>query len=110
MLEKVGTMAYKLELSPAAQIHPIFHVSQLKSFTPNYTPVFTELPTPPQLDLCELEPELILDKRLTKKSNSNITQILVKWKTLPEAMDTWEDYTVLRAHYLTAVVWGQPAS
>jgi hypothetical protein len=95
VVEKVGTMAYKLELPHVAQVHPIFHVSQLKSFTPDYTPVFAELPTPPKLDLCELEPELILDRRLTKKGNSVVTQILVKWKTLPETMATWEDYIVL---------------
>jgi hypothetical protein len=64
---------------------------QLKSITPDYTPVFVEMLTPPQLDLCELEPELILDRRVTKKGNSSITQILVKWNSLPEAMATWED-------------------
>jgi hypothetical protein len=93
VLDRVGTMAYRLELPSSSQIHHVFHVSQLKSFTPDYTPIFADLPTPHQLDLCELEPELRLDRRLTKKGNAAITQILVKWNSLPKA--TWEDYSVL---------------
>ncbi|KAI3462386.1 hypothetical protein Pfo_019049 [Paulownia fortunei] len=31
-----------------------------------------------------LEPELILDRRLTKKNNRPITQVLIKWFNAPE--------------------------
>jgi ribosomal protein L21E len=42
ILTKVGKVAYK-ELPQDNLIHPIFHVSQLKAFTPDYKPVFSKL-------------------------------------------------------------------
>jgi hypothetical protein len=54
-------------------VHPVFHVSQLKPFNANYSLVFTELPGPPHLDLADLQPELILDWRLSKKGNAAVT-------------------------------------
>jgi hypothetical protein len=61
VLENVGTTAYKLELLDNCQVHPVFHVSQLKSFSADYSLDFQTLHPPPQLDLADLEPEQILD-------------------------------------------------
>jgi hypothetical protein len=73
VLEKIGTSVYKLELPDNSRVHPNFHVSQLKQFTVDYSLAFKPLPHPPQLDLQDLELELILDRRLSKKGNTAIT-------------------------------------
>lgn len=77
---------------------------------PSHVPVFSELPSTVQLDVASLEPSEILDHRLVKKGNAALTQVLVRWGTLPPACATWEDYTVLQARFPSAPVWGQPGS
>jgi hypothetical protein len=40
IIKRIGTVTYKLELPSTSQVHPVSHVSQLKPFTPDHTPVF----------------------------------------------------------------------
>jgi hypothetical protein len=110
VLEKIGAAAYKLKLPEHSQIHPVFHVSQLKPFTPNYTPVFSDLPHIKDLSARDLEPEQVLERRLVKKGNTAIPQVKIKWCNLPETSATWEDWYVIRHHFPSAVAWGQATS
>jgi hypothetical protein len=53
----------------------------------------------------------MLDRRLIKKGNTAITQILVKWSTqilvkwssLLELLETWECYYILRERFPSAL-------
>lgn len=103
--KKIGTLSYKLTLPEDSRIHPVFHVSQLKPFTPDYSPVFAELPQPPDLTATEVQPIKILDRRMVKKGNTSMIQVLIKWSSLPQEAATWEDYDVLRLRYPTACIW-----
>jgi hypothetical protein len=91
----IGSLAYELELPVGAAIHPVFHVSQLKHFTPNYQPVFSELPTTLNLEQGALRLVKILDRRLVKKGNHAISQVLVQWTTEKDEATSWEDWNVL---------------
>nr|GEX13669.1 hypothetical protein [Tanacetum cinerariifolium] len=69
VLEKIGEVAYKLQLRSTTKVHPVFHVSQLKRCK---TPEIGrgDFPTCTEEGLIAVEPEKILDKWLQKKGNS----------------------------------------
>lgn len=107
VMERIGKVAYRLQLPADSRVHPVFHVSQIKDYRPDYTPVFTDLPSIPALDATDTEPERILDRRLVKKGNTAITQVLIKWSQLPEDAATWEDWEVLATRFPAVLAWGQ---
>jgi hypothetical protein len=99
ILEKIGTMAYRLELPSDSSIHPVFHVSQLKQYHPNYTLVFSTLPMLTDIQAAAAQPDKIIDRRLVKKGNNAVTQLLVSWTGLPSTSTTWEDYNILKTRF-----------
>uniref|UniRef100_A0A8R7UCZ0 Tf2-1-like SH3-like domain-containing protein n=1 Tax=Triticum urartu TaxID=4572 RepID=A0A8R7UCZ0_TRIUA len=101
ILEKIGTLAYKLELPPDSCIHDVFHISQLKPFTPTYTPVFTELPKPQDLATSNVEPVEILERLMVKRGNSALVQLRIRWSS-STTDTTWEDYDTLRHRFPAA--------
>lgn len=40
IMQHVGTFTYQLALLDDSRAHPVFHVSQLKPFMPDYYPAF----------------------------------------------------------------------
>lgn len=91
VLQKIGAVAYKLDLPATSRIHPVLHVSQLKKHIPKEVTVSTDLTSvctePEQL----LKPEKILNTRLIQRGASTVKQALVQWTSLPDHMATWED-------------------
>lgn len=110
ILERVGKLAYRLELPVQSRVHNVFHVSQLKDYRPDYSPVFSELPKLPTLDSLDTEPEAVLDRRLVKKGNTAVPQALIKWAGVPADMATWEDWEVLKVKFPSVLAWGQASS
>jgi hypothetical protein len=110
VVQKIGEVAYKLQLPPNSLIHPVFHISQLKPYTPDYRPAFEELPTITDLTATAVEPEHIMDRRLVKKGNVAIPQVKIKWTHLPEAAATWQDYNVIKTRFPSSAAWGQAGS
>ncbi|XP_072146319.1 uncharacterized protein [Setaria viridis] len=106
VLERIGKAAYKLELPTYAKVYPVFHVSQLKPFTPNYTPVYHTLPKVLDPEKENVEPESILERRLVKKGNNGVVKVRVKWTNLPAEATTWEDDNRLRAKFPSTLAWG----
>lgn len=110
IIERIGKVVYRLELSPTSQLHNVFPISQLKEYRADYTPMFTDLPKLPTLDVLETGPELILDRKLVKKGNVPIPQVLIKCTNLPADAATWEDWETLKLKLPAVLTWGQASS
>jgi len=105
VLERIGPVAYKLELPPSASIHPVFHVSQLKKAVGDQivSPVLPDGSSYYQV------PECVLRHRLSS-GDRPVLQGLIKWSGLPSSLATWENLDDLRRRFPRATTWGQVAS
>jgi hypothetical protein len=98
VLQKIGTMAYKLELPASSRVHPVFHVSCLKKVIGDKIPVQTILPELDDEGKMILEPEAITDTRIRQLRNRSISEYLIKWRKLPAKDSTWEDESFIQKH------------
>jgi hypothetical protein len=98
VLQKIGTMAYKLELPASSRVHPVFHVSCLKKVIGDKIPVQTILPELDEEGKIILEPETITNTRIRQLRNRSISEYLIKWRKLPAEDSTWEDESFIQKH------------
>lgn len=86
----INDVAFKLLLpTTMSRVHPVFHVSLLKP----YTPSGSVQPPPPILDEegdIVYYVEFLLDKRTKKSGRKHITEYLVKWQGYDHEHNTWE--------------------
>ena len=98
VLQKIGTMAYKLELPAASRLHPVFHVSCLKKVIGDKLPVQTILPELDEEGKIILEPEAVTETRTRQLRNRSISEYLIKWKNLSAEDSTWEDENFMQKY------------
>jgi hypothetical protein len=105
VIQKIGPVAYKLLLPPGAAVHPVFHVSQLRSSTGNQQ-VSPSLPS----DLQQFQlPRRVLQRRWTSGSRP-VEQGLIQWSHSPPELSTWEPLEQLRQQFPRAPAWGHAGS
>jgi len=91
VLQRVGKVAYKLQLPPSSHIHPVVYVSQLKKALPPEVHVSKD----EQLhcltmDLSSTTPQ-VCDLCLKKVGHAVIPQALVQWHPWPDEWARWEN-------------------
>jgi hypothetical protein len=106
ILEKCGTVAYKLDLPPSlARDHNTFHVSQLKKCLK--APVDVVLPevTPLEADSSYPEhPIKVLDQKDRVTRCKTFKFFKIQWSNHSIEEATWESEDFLRSHHLDFVL------
>ncbi|GJW68262.1 retrotransposable element Tf2 [Tanacetum coccineum] len=89
---KVGQVAYKLKLHAQAQIHNVFHVSQLKKYKgPPLTEESIMLLQCDKEGFILVQPVKLLDRRMAKKGNIAMVYGLVQWANGTVDDASWEE-------------------
>jgi hypothetical protein len=104
ILERIGEVAYKLDLPPASRVHPVFHVSQLKPCVGDGVRVSSSLPSPDSLFQVPVQ---VLRHRVRHLDHRTVLQGLIHWSGTPEDDATWEDLDELQQRFPMAPAWGQ---
>jgi hypothetical protein len=91
VLQKIGTVEYKLEFTASSRVHLVFHVSCLKKVIGDTVPVQTIFPVLEKEGKIILDPKVIIATRINQLRNRSISVYLIKWRKLPTEDCTWED-------------------
>jgi hypothetical protein len=96
VLQRIGDVAYRLELPSGGRWHNVFHVSLLKAYKGPITPPARQPPLPRLIDGdLWYEVDRILDHKVTgsRRKGAKVTPIyhfLVQWKGCHESDNSWE--------------------
>ena len=98
VLEKIGPVAYRLELPQGSTVHPVFHVSLLKPSAKGAV-VHSQPPTLTEEGEVKITPAVVLARRTLRRDGRDVEQALIQWENLDAANVTWEDITVMQAQF-----------
>lgn len=99
IIAKVGPVAYRLKLLPESQIHPVFHVSQLRKVVGKFHLLF---PLPQHLGIdWELKVELgsVLGIHTATLGNDGMMEVLIKWVGLSPMEAAWDCFDIINQQF-----------
>ena len=101
ILERVGTIAYRLALPPSMSgVHEVFHVSMLRRYTPDPTHVVDRGEIEVDTDgTFEERPVCIMNSRDQVLQRKTVRLVRVLWQHRGVEESTWEREDTMRATY-----------
>ena len=96
VVQKIGEVAYELELPEGSKIHNVFHVSCIKKTLGQKIVTSEILPHLDDEGQLTLVPENILKTRERRSRSRTIKEYLIPWKDIPSEYATWEEEKILQ--------------
>ena len=105
ILERIGTVAYQLALSPSMiGVHEVFHVSMLQKYAPDPTHVVDWGQIKVDTDgIFEEGPVYIVDSRDQVLRRKTVRLVRVLWRHYGVEESTWEREDTMQATYLFSI-------
>eukprot|EP00253_Pinus_taeda_P002882 PITA_02882 len=100
IIERIGSVTYRLALPPTVKVHDVFNVSLLKKYVNDVDHVIDwyVLKVEPDGEL-QLEPQCIFQKKVLMLWNQAIKQVKVQWKHFGPDEATCEMVDQMQAMY-----------
>ena len=98
VIERIGSVAYKLALPDGSRVHPVFHVSQLKRAI-GHAKVQKRLPQVNEKGTFDLVPLRQLGTKNILRDHKMVYQRLVQWRGCSVDKATWEDEDLLKCNF-----------
>ncbi|XP_048605570.1 uncharacterized protein LOC125583069 [Brassica napus] len=100
IIERIGEVAYRLNLPEEMRIHPVFHVSMLRKHVHDPKAIEMEQIENLQTNLTYPEgPIRVGERRIRKLKNREIPQVQVFWGKRNRVVVTWEDESRFKASH-----------
>ncbi|KAH9681933.1 hypothetical protein KPL71_027145 [Citrus sinensis] len=99
VVERIGPVAYKLELPTNCKIHPVSHISLLKPYVGNSPIDVYSLPPGSVGNKPLSSPIAVCAEQKILRQGKEIPQILVQWSDSSPENSTWEDFEEFRKLY-----------
>ncbi|KAL0539811.1 hypothetical protein IC582_024032 [Cucumis melo] len=101
ILKRIGPVAYRLALPPSfSAVHDVFHVSMLRKYVADLTPVVDFQPLQINENLSyEEQPVEILAREVKRLRNQGIALVKVLWRNHGVEEATWEREEDMRTKY-----------
>lgn len=110
IVQKVGQVAYKLQLPPGSHIHPVIHVSQLKKALPPAVTVSADADLQCITPTALCYPVQVSQCRLQQVGGKLLPYGRVHWAGLPPEWTTWEGINSLQSQFPGVVSLQNPSS
>ena len=107
VLERVGKVAYRLELPASCKMHPVFHVSLLQPWRSG-----DRSPGPPPRFFVNGDAVFTVDRILDHRDGSGkiLKEFLIRWEGYGPEHDSWEPEANLLDPQLVQDYWDYVAS